>query len=233
MEYVYVLSNRGLKKNLLKIGYTKLNPYVRAYQLSKPTGVPFPYDIEYVIDVYDGKKLETKIHEYMQNYRSNEDREFFQIDKLKLKHILTCELHLSFNYKLSNDDNFKDEINELKDENIKLKNENIKLQNKTKELENEKEQNKLLYVEQIATLKDDLRKYINMCKNEEEEKCMLKNLLEDKDEQVATLKDDLNKYINKYEEMVSKHDNVVIEHHVLKLQILIFFYNALHYITNN
>ena len=219
-EYVYVLSNRSLKTNLLKIGYTKINPYVRAYQLSKSTGVPFSYDVEYVINVCNGKKLETQIHEHMQNYRYNKDREFFQIDKFKLKDIFSCDLCLSFNHKFSNDANFKDEITKLKNENIKLKSEKMQislLQNKIKE----NTQNNLSFIEQIGTLKCDLYRYIDKFENEKKEKNMLAGTFTDKIEQVATLKEDINRNINKLENAQKENDISKIE--ILRLRILIFY----------
>lgn len=90
-EYVYIMSNPSY--DYLKIGKTRKDPLIRAKQLYT-TGVPTPFVIEGIIHTFDSKTLETKIHNCIKKYRTNNDREFFHIDYTDLKKILTKELNL-------------------------------------------------------------------------------------------------------------------------------------------
>ena len=77
-SWVYILSNPTMP-HMLKIGYTKNTPDERAKQISNATGVALPYKVEWAFHCYDGFSLEQEVHHKLNNYRVNNNREFFQI----------------------------------------------------------------------------------------------------------------------------------------------------------
>jgi len=77
-QWVYILSNPALP-NMLKIGYTKNEPEVRAKQISASTGVALPYKVEWAFQCFNGEQLEREVHEELATYRVNQNREFFDI----------------------------------------------------------------------------------------------------------------------------------------------------------
>ena len=78
-HWVYVLQNQTMP-GLYKIGYTHLLPEERAHQLSNSTGVAIPFKVAYAYKCHDGMMLEKEIHRYLDIYRVNNNREFFQVD---------------------------------------------------------------------------------------------------------------------------------------------------------
>ena len=92
-EFVYILSNISYADDLFKIGSTRVSPSNRAYQLQS-SGVPTPFNVEYVILTPNCRDLEQKIHGHLNNFRVNHKREFFKIDKQNLYKILTDEMTL-------------------------------------------------------------------------------------------------------------------------------------------
>ncbi len=77
-QWVYILSNPSLP-NMLKIGYTKNEPEVRAKQISASTGVALPYKVEWAFQCFNGEQLEQEVHRELETYRVNQQREFFDI----------------------------------------------------------------------------------------------------------------------------------------------------------
>ena len=77
-SWVYVLSNPTVP-GMLKIGYTKNTPEERAKQISNATGVVLPYKVEWAFHCFNGEMLEGEVHKYLESYRVNNHREFFQI----------------------------------------------------------------------------------------------------------------------------------------------------------
>lgn len=78
-QWVYVMSNPTMS-GVLKIGYTKNDPYERARQLSGATGVALPYKVEYAFKCFNGEQLEHEVHHRLTALRLNSHREFFQIE---------------------------------------------------------------------------------------------------------------------------------------------------------
>lgn len=76
--YVYVMSNPSMPK-MVKIGVTQQTVEKRLKALSKPTGVPTPFQIEYECEVDDCYKIETALKAIFGPYRVSENREFFQV----------------------------------------------------------------------------------------------------------------------------------------------------------
>ena len=77
--YIYVLSNEGYGNEVYKVGFTKHHPEHRAKQLSRGTGVLYPFNVEYVFRCHDGEFLEREVHKALKKYRLNNDREFFKV----------------------------------------------------------------------------------------------------------------------------------------------------------
>ena len=78
-QWVYILSNPSLPKEYLKIGYTKLEPEVRAAQISSATGVPTPYKVEWAYKCFNGELVERMTHNKLKTFRVNNRKEFFHI----------------------------------------------------------------------------------------------------------------------------------------------------------
>jgi hypothetical protein len=83
-QWVYILSN-PTTPNLLKIGYTKLDPDTRAAQISRATGVALPYKVEWAFKCFNGEQLEGEVHNYLREYRVNNSREFFEVELSEAK----------------------------------------------------------------------------------------------------------------------------------------------------
>jgi hypothetical protein len=77
-ELIYVLSNPTYP-GLLKIGYTRKEIGIRIKDLSKATGVPTPFKLEYIFRCSNGMELESEIHRHLKEFRPNNQREFFDI----------------------------------------------------------------------------------------------------------------------------------------------------------
>ena len=83
-QWVYILSN-PTTPSLLKIGYTKNDPDTRAKQISTATGVALPYKVEWAFKCFNGEQLEGEVHKYLNEYRVNNNREFFEIELTEAK----------------------------------------------------------------------------------------------------------------------------------------------------
>jgi hypothetical protein len=77
-DIIYVLSNPSIP-GLLKIGYTRKEIGIRIKDLSKATGVPTPFKLEYIFKCSNGMELESEIHRHLKEFRPNNQREFFDI----------------------------------------------------------------------------------------------------------------------------------------------------------
>tara|TARA_R110000803_G_scaffold22161_1_gene55252 strand:+ start:439 stop:906 length:468 start_codon:yes stop_codon:yes gene_type:complete len=77
-SWVYILSNPTMN-GYYKIGYTKKNPEERAKQISNATGVIVPMKVEWAFHCYNGYGLEQEVHNKLDEYRINSQREFFQL----------------------------------------------------------------------------------------------------------------------------------------------------------
>ena len=93
-QYVYIFSNELYPDDLLKIGWTKRHPSLRARDL-KTAGVPAPFTVEYVIITSNGRDLEKEILSYLDEFRLSQNRKFFKINKSYLHEILTNNMHLN------------------------------------------------------------------------------------------------------------------------------------------
>lgn len=75
--YVYVLSNPRMP-GLVKIGFTEGQPSERAIELSRPTGVPAPFDVEAFFPTDTPHADEQQIHALLAKCRDGR-KEFFLI----------------------------------------------------------------------------------------------------------------------------------------------------------
>lgn len=102
-EYIYVMSNASFDEDVIKIGWSRKHPSLRARQLYT-SGLPTPFIIEFVIITTkgNGSKLEKNIHKYLNQYRINNEREFFKINKIDLIEIIINELKLEITCNLLN-----------------------------------------------------------------------------------------------------------------------------------
>ena len=87
-SWVYILTNPLHEKTVLKIGHTKYRPEIRAKQISRSTGVPLPYEVAYAFNCFNGEGLEIEVHRYLDQYRINNDREFFQLNIEDAKRVI-------------------------------------------------------------------------------------------------------------------------------------------------
>ena len=76
--FLYVLLNLGMP-GLLKIGQSERHPMTRAAELSDHTGVPFPFELAFFVEVTSRQQAEKAVHEALAARRVNEAREFFRI----------------------------------------------------------------------------------------------------------------------------------------------------------
>lgn len=76
--FVYALSNTEMP-DILKIGFTKNPPSQRARELSRGTGVPAEYQVEFYIETSNPEQVESIAHARLANLRTNQLREFFRV----------------------------------------------------------------------------------------------------------------------------------------------------------
>lgn len=86
-SWVYVLSNESMP-GLYKIGSTYKNPEKRAKQLSRNTGVPTEFKIEFAFKCFNSEGLEKEVHKYFELCRVTKDREFFQLSLSEVKQVI-------------------------------------------------------------------------------------------------------------------------------------------------
>ena len=87
MSFVYVLTNSAMP-GLVKIGRTDGDDVsTRASQLYS-TGVPFPFDLQFVCKVGNADEVESALHQAFGPSRVNPKREFFKIEPIQAIAIL-------------------------------------------------------------------------------------------------------------------------------------------------
>jgi hypothetical protein len=86
-EWVYILTNPAIP-DMIKIGYTKLDPFIRASEISKGTGVPLGFEVEWAYRCYKGERIEREVHIYFSDRRVNKQREFFRVSLDEAKNII-------------------------------------------------------------------------------------------------------------------------------------------------
>ena len=84
LNSVYILSNKSYE-NTYKVGWTSMLPEERAEQLSRETGVLYPFKVVYKKKFKDAEKTEKKIHKNFNKYRVKRNKEYFEINLDELK----------------------------------------------------------------------------------------------------------------------------------------------------
>lgn len=74
--FVYLLTNPYMD-GVYKIGCTERSPHARADELSKPTGVPAPFQVLCYIECANFQPVERRFHDWLQEHRISDNREFF------------------------------------------------------------------------------------------------------------------------------------------------------------
>jgi hypothetical protein len=77
-EFVYVLSKPS-NPDLVKIGYTTFEPEKRLREINSATGIIEEWDLAWFLECADGRDLEKKVHEYLDEFRIRDNREGFSI----------------------------------------------------------------------------------------------------------------------------------------------------------
>ena len=75
--YIYVLSNPSMP-DVYKIGRSINGGITRAKSIYSATGVPERFSVEFEILVENAPEVELLVHEALEKYRVNKDREFFR-----------------------------------------------------------------------------------------------------------------------------------------------------------
>lgn len=78
MQYVYLLTNDYVPK-LVKFGFSRREPSLRAAELSAPTGVPGKWKVHHFWEVEDGYGVEQEVFFHLANKRLGR-QEFFEMD---------------------------------------------------------------------------------------------------------------------------------------------------------
>jgi len=86
-QYVYILTNDTMP-GLVKIGYTKNDPGVRAKQINAATGVALDFNVEWAYSCFNGIELEQEVHKYLDSFRVNKNREFFRMTVEEAKSVI-------------------------------------------------------------------------------------------------------------------------------------------------
>lgn len=74
--FVYLLTNEYMP-DVYKVGCTERSPHERAAELSKGSGVPYPFKVLCYIEIDDFQRAEREFHGWLKSYRISENREFF------------------------------------------------------------------------------------------------------------------------------------------------------------
>jgi hypothetical protein len=84
--YIYILSNKAFRPDLYKIGLTTRKAEDRAYEIYiGSTGVPAEFEVTYTYPVSDCHVAEKQIHENLDAFRFNDEREFFEVGLVHAK----------------------------------------------------------------------------------------------------------------------------------------------------
>ena len=86
-EWVYILSNPAIPE-MVKIGFTANDPFVRAYQISRGTGIPLGFEVEWAYKCFKGERIEQEVHKYFKKQRVNTQKEFFRVSLEEAKQVI-------------------------------------------------------------------------------------------------------------------------------------------------
>lgn len=83
-QIIYILTNEAMP-GIVKIGFTTHDSVeTRVAELSRPAGVPLPFECHFAAEVDNCRELENKLHLLFADARINPRREFFRLDPEKV-----------------------------------------------------------------------------------------------------------------------------------------------------
>ena len=86
-EWVYILSNPAMP-DMVKIGYTAKDPFSRAHQISRGTGIPLGFEVEWAYKCFKGERIEQEVHKVFKKQRVNTQKEFFRVSLNEAKQVI-------------------------------------------------------------------------------------------------------------------------------------------------
>ena len=86
-EWVYILSNPAIPE-MVKIGYTAKDPFERAHQISRGTGIPLGFEVEWAYKCFKGERIEQEVHKHFKKQRVNTQKEFFRVSLEEAKQVI-------------------------------------------------------------------------------------------------------------------------------------------------
>ena len=86
-EWVYILSNPAMP-DMIKIGYTAKDPFSRAHQISRGTGIPLGFEVEWAYKCFKGERIEQEVHKVFKKQRVNTQKEFFRVSLNEAKQVI-------------------------------------------------------------------------------------------------------------------------------------------------
>lgn len=96
--FIYVFKNHSLK-GMVKIGATTKAPSKKCEELSSTSTIPTPFNIVYSQPSINPFKVESIVHTILDEYRVNQNREFFNVDADKAADLIEdIENKLNINY---------------------------------------------------------------------------------------------------------------------------------------
>lgn len=85
--FVYVLYSPAMP-GVYKVGATERSPHQRAAELSRGTGIPVAYEVAHYGEVENPFAWEAHVHNELDAYRVNPDREFFRAPLAKIIEVI-------------------------------------------------------------------------------------------------------------------------------------------------
>jgi len=95
--FIYCLTNHYMP-GICKIGRTDRAPSQRCKELSDSTSAPWPFDIQFYVEVDNSIAMERDIHEALSNFRINDCREFFSCAPVVAYEWLQCNADIYTEY---------------------------------------------------------------------------------------------------------------------------------------
>jgi len=85
---VYIVSNPSMS-GLVKVGFTTRDIKDRLTELNSSTSIPEPFTVEATFHSFNPQKDERKVHERLNEWRTNNNREFFKMEPLLAVQLVT------------------------------------------------------------------------------------------------------------------------------------------------
>ena len=162
--FIYVFSNPS-QKGLIKIGKSQSDPQSLRKDELYTTGVPEPFNVEYIAFVEDFHTVEGLVHNKLNDFRPNKKREFFtcsiphailtiqQIARIKFEEVFYQSPE---EIKKEQDRQLEEQEKQQRLEEARKKEEDRKLREKEVERQKELERNRREQQQKIDNLKTEL-----------------------------------------------------------------------------